>query len=75
VDDAKEKGARVLVGGSPGDDQFYQPTVLVDVTPAMRIWSEEVFGPVLTVIKVENDSEVPSTPLSPLFLNQLTPFQ
>ncbi len=30
----------------PGGGQFYAPTVLAGVTPAMRIWREEVFGPV-----------------------------
>lgn len=60
VDDALAKGAKALLGGKIGaaSGQFYQPTVLVDVTPEMRIWSEEVFGPVLTIIKVQNDAEV-----------------
>jgi len=59
VDDAVAKGAKALLGGKIGaaSGQFYQPTVLVDVTPEMRIWSEEVFGPVLTIIKVQNDAE------------------
>uniref|UniRef100_A0A061RL47 Aldehyde dehydrogenase n=1 Tax=Tetraselmis sp. GSL018 TaxID=582737 RepID=A0A061RL47_9CHLO len=59
VDDAVGKGAQVKAGGRPGDGpgQFFQPTVLVGVTPQMRIWHEEVFGPVLTVVRVSNDSE------------------
>ena len=49
-------GAQVLVGGkiahpegAKGD--FFQPTVLTGVTPAMRIWREEVFGPVMVVVR------------------------
>jgi len=41
---------QVLVGGklpAAGSGQFYPPTVVMDVTPDMRIWQEEVFGPVL----------------------------
>lgn len=41
---------QLLAGGRlvrpPGGGQFYAPTVLAGVTPAMRIWREEVFGPV-----------------------------
>jgi len=41
---------QVVAGGrlvrQPGGGQFYAPTVLAGVTPAMRIWREEVFGPV-----------------------------
>lgn len=41
---------QVLAGGelpAAGDGQFYPPTVIAGVTPDMRIWQEEVFGPVL----------------------------
>jgi hypothetical protein len=42
---------QVLAGGklpqSGGGGQFYPPTVVTDVTPDMRIWEEEVFGPVM----------------------------
>lgn len=57
VDDAVAKGARVLCGGKRGDSQFYQPTVVADVTSSMRMFQEEVFGPVMTVIKVAKDSD------------------
>lgn len=59
VDDAQAKGARILVGGKrsklPG--QFYEPTIVADVTPDMRIYQEELFGPVMTVVKVAGDSD------------------
>ena len=54
VEDAKSKGAKVLVGGSRATDVgdlFYQPTLLVDVTEDMDIFSQEVFGPVMAVMK------------------------
>jgi acyl-CoA reductase-like NAD-dependent aldehyde dehydrogenase len=65
VDDAVARGARVLAGGQlpPNDGtpaaagQFYPPTVLVGVTPAMRIAQEEVFGPVLCVTPFDTDDE------------------
>ena len=51
----------MLAGGHlvahPSGGQFYAPTVLAGVTPAMRIWREEVFGPVLAVVRVSNDDE------------------
>lgn len=42
------KGAKVLAGGElpNGNGQFYPPTVVTEVTKEMRIWKEEVFGPV-----------------------------
>jgi aldehyde dehydrogenase (NAD+) len=54
----KAEGATVAVGGARAtgtvQDQgwFYQPTVLAGVTPGMRVEQEEIFGPVLSVIKV-----------------------
>ncbi|GAB3141375.1 NADP-dependent succinic semialdehyde dehydrogenase [Micromonospora sonneratiae] len=48
VRDAVDKGARVLCGGQrpDGDGWWYPPTVVTDLIPEMRMWSEEVFGPV-----------------------------
>lgn len=37
--------------------QFYAPTVLVGVRPAMRIWREEVFGPVMVIVQFKDDDE------------------
>jgi aldehyde dehydrogenase (NAD+) len=55
IEEAKEKGARVVTGGTH-EGQFYHPTVLTGVTPEMRIYHEETFGPVVSLIKAE-DSE------------------
>jgi acyl-CoA reductase-like NAD-dependent aldehyde dehydrogenase len=60
VRDALASGARALVGGRLPDDasgSFYPPTVLVDVTPEMRIANEEVFGPVMLIMRVADDAE------------------
>src|SRR5262249_52474474 len=48
VNQALRDGARALVGAHRTGAQ-YEPTVLVDVDPAMRVVCEEVFGPVITV--------------------------
>jgi succinate-semialdehyde dehydrogenase / glutarate-semialdehyde dehydrogenase len=53
-------GATVLCGGEPREDLggfFYPPTVLGDVTPAMSVYAEEVFGPVATIITVADTDE------------------
>jgi succinate-semialdehyde dehydrogenase/glutarate-semialdehyde dehydrogenase len=59
VDDALTHGAKALVGGETpeGPGWFYPPTVLVEVTPAMRIHLEEAFGPVATVYRVRDVDE------------------
>lgn len=59
VEDAKEKGAEILLGGSEieGKGSFYQPTILTNVKPNMRISNEETFGPVAPITIVENESE------------------
>jgi succinate-semialdehyde dehydrogenase/glutarate-semialdehyde dehydrogenase len=59
VADAVAKGAKVLCGGDvpAGPGWFYPPTVLVGVTPAMRVYTEEVFGPVATVLRVAGIDE------------------
>jgi len=59
VDDARAKGAVVACGGdaAPGDGWFYLPTVLTGVTPEMRAYEEEVFGPVAVVEPVTDLDE------------------
>ncbi|OLC78749.1 MAG: aldehyde dehydrogenase [Gemmatimonadetes bacterium 13_1_40CM_4_69_8] len=59
----KEQGASVAIGGAePGDKAlaagwFYRPTVLAGVQPGMRVEQEEIFGPVLSVLKVSDLAE------------------
>jgi acyl-CoA reductase-like NAD-dependent aldehyde dehydrogenase len=60
VDDAKARGARVLVGGTRLRDlgaNFYAPTLVADVTHEMRIMQQETFGPVLPVAAFDTDDE------------------
>jgi len=60
VEDARARGARILAGGSRYPEvgkNFYHPTVLADVTHAMRIMREETFGPVLPVMPFDTDDE------------------
>jgi 1-pyrroline-5-carboxylate dehydrogenase len=54
--DVGKKEGRVVVGGerAPGDGYFVQATVIADVDPKARIAQEEIFGPVLTVIKARD---------------------
>jgi betaine-aldehyde dehydrogenase len=61
---AKEQGARLVIGGKQPDDEqlrkgyYVEPTIFADVTPAMRIAREEIFGPVMAVFKWENEDEL-----------------
>lgn len=59
VRDAVDNGATVLCGGElpGGDGWFYPPTVVTDLTPQMRMWSEEVFGPVAGLFRVSSYEE------------------
>jgi acyl-CoA reductase-like NAD-dependent aldehyde dehydrogenase len=56
IDDAVKKGA-VLAAGGERQGALMQATVLDRVTPAMRIYHEESFGPVTTVVRVEDDDD------------------
>ncbi|MDD3353346.1 NAD-dependent succinate-semialdehyde dehydrogenase [Zoogloea sp.] len=59
VADALAKGARLLVGGHwhGAGEHFYEPTVLVDVTPEMRVAREETFGPVAPLFRFSTEEE------------------
>ncbi|MGB0694910.1 MAG: aldehyde dehydrogenase family protein [Rhodospirillaceae bacterium] len=59
VQAAVSQGAKVVTGGRPLNipGAFMEPTVLVDVTPDMAIAQEEVFGPVLSVLRFTEEDE------------------
>ncbi len=60
VKDATDKGAKVIVGGhSPQNvsGAYYLPTLLTNVNRDMRVWNEEVFGPVLSIVSFETEEE------------------
>ena len=54
-----EAGARLLCGGHPMERPgcYFEPTVLTDVRPGMRVYHEETFGPVVAIIPVESEEE------------------
>lgn len=67
VEGAQREGASVLCGGGPpsagslpsglSDGFFYLPTVLGDVAPSMRVWREEVFGPVVCLVPFADEAD------------------
>ena len=62
LEDAKEKGAKVVFGGNTNaSDCFIEPTILINCTPDMRILQEEIFGPILPVISYQNEIQVTET--------------
>ncbi len=60
---ARDEGARLVAGGVPGEPPpgskglFVRPTIFADVTPGMRIAREEVFGPILAVMRFRDEEE------------------
>ena len=60
VADAISKGAKLIIGGKPSTQgkNFYEPTILANVTKEMLITYEETFGPVAPIIPFESDEEV-----------------
>lgn len=60
VKDAIEKGAQIVTGGRRPvslKGAYYLPTILTNITKDMRVWQEEVFGPVLSVISFKTEEE------------------
>ena len=56
VQEAEQQGARVLIGGEL-EESLFEPTVIVDTKPDMRVVREEVFAPVISVIPYDDFSE------------------
>jgi len=61
VEDAIQHGAEIVTGGKSLEKElggaFYQPTILKNVTSDMRVWKEEVFGPVLPIMTFRTEEE------------------
>jgi succinate-semialdehyde dehydrogenase/glutarate-semialdehyde dehydrogenase len=58
VQDSVAKGARVLLGGQPGQGEtLYPATILDGVKPGMPAWDEELFGPVASILRVADEAE------------------
>ncbi len=60
VTDAVSGGAKVLIGGKRSNlgSTFFEPTVLTDVKPSMKIFHEETFGPVAPLFRFKTEDEV-----------------
>ena len=72
VQDAVAKGATLHTGGRPldRDGVFYAPTVLTGITPDMRAWDEELFGPVAMVYRMTDvDAALEQANASPFGLS------
>jgi succinate-semialdehyde dehydrogenase/glutarate-semialdehyde dehydrogenase len=59
IEDARGKGARVAAGGGRSDlgACFVEPTILTNVSDDMRVFREEIFGPVAPLFKFRNEEE------------------
>jgi len=59
IADAVAQGARIATGGKPHalGGTFFEPTILLDVTPQMRVSREETFGPVAPLFRFQNEAE------------------
>ena len=57
VGDALERGAELVAGGERLEGQFFRPSILTGVTPAMRMTNEETFGPVAAIARFETEEE------------------
>jgi succinate-semialdehyde dehydrogenase / glutarate-semialdehyde dehydrogenase len=59
IADATAKGAKVLLGGKRHalGGRFFQPTILIDVTPAMAVAREETFGPVAPLFRFTTEAD------------------
>ncbi|PSL18658.1 NAD-dependent succinate-semialdehyde dehydrogenase [Shimia abyssi] len=60
IEDAKSKGASVILGGNPSElgGTFFEPTIVTDATPDMLFSKDETFGPLAPLFKFENEDDV-----------------
>ena len=60
VEHGKKDGAKLLTGGKRHGNKgfFVEPTVFADVNDKMRIAKEEIFGPVMSILKYDNLNDV-----------------
>ena len=58
--DAMEKGAKILTGGNPHDlgGLFFQPTIVANATPDMKVSTDETFGPFAPLFRFKDEDEV-----------------
>lgn len=60
VEDAIRKGAKVIIGGKRVNRQgyFFEPTILTGITKEMRVYKEEIFGPILPIIEYTDSDDI-----------------
>lgn len=58
VDDALAKGGKLIVGGKHIKGNFFEPTLIADISESMKICSEETFGPLAAIVPFETEQEV-----------------
>jgi len=60
VDDSIKNGAQILCGGKVNNSlngHFFEPTIITNVNPSMRVMREEIFGPIMAIMRVNSDDE------------------
>jgi succinate-semialdehyde dehydrogenase/glutarate-semialdehyde dehydrogenase len=60
VNDSIRDGAHVVIGGKRPDNlsgAYYLPTILTNIHPQMRVWREEIFGPVLPIVPFDTEDQ------------------
>jgi succinate-semialdehyde dehydrogenase/glutarate-semialdehyde dehydrogenase len=57
IADALSKGAKLVLGGKPLGGNFFEPTLLTDVTTQMKVAREETFGPVAPLFRFKTEEE------------------
>ena len=60
LEDAKTKGAKIIYGGKQPAElkgSYFEPTLLSNITKDMKVWKEEVFGPVLPIISFKTEEQ------------------
>jgi len=59
IDDAKEKGAEIVLGGKAieGKGNYFEPTIIRNIGSHMKVYREETFGPVFSIFEVSNEEE------------------
>ncbi|GLH11689.1 Probable methylmalonate-semialdehyde dehydrogenase [acylating], mitochondrial [Gryllus bimaculatus] len=60
VQDAVQKGAKLLYGGKIAShigERFFEPTLITNVTPEMKCYTEEIFGPVVVCVKFNSEAD------------------
>lgn len=60
LEDALANGARLVAGGNRVEGEkglFFEPTILADINPRCKLWTEEAFGPLMLIIPASDDKE------------------